>query len=211
MISQGRTRQVLSVSDGEDALLSFPRNFNAAWVAKVGNRVLTPQEVEGWAQGWRIPRGVFGTVVVTFTPQHPYEVGLVAGLALMVLVQVAAVVAALRRRRPDAVPLEPPASRRRRRGWLVVGAWAVVAAVVAWLVAGPVVAGGVILGFVAQRLYRSLLVTTTVLLLTGTGVAIWTLHGAAHYPTDGADFFTAAGLGLLVALALWARPNPPPP
>ena len=203
VISQTRTRQVLRVTKGEDALISVPRNFNDGWVAKVGTRELVAQQVDGWAQGWRLPHDVAGKVVVSFAPQRPYVVGLVAGLALMVLVQVMALVV-LARSALEPSRAIPSSTRRYGRRRMTLGL--VVTVALAWLLTGPVVAGGVIGGFALRRWPHTLLVFTTVALLAGSAVAAWTLRGAARYPTDAADLVTAAGLGMLVALALWASP-----
>jgi arabinofuranan 3-O-arabinosyltransferase len=68
-----------------DTLLVVRENANPGWVARVGETVLRPTRVDGWAQGWVVPAGVTGTVELRFTPQRAFVAFLAVGAALAVV------------------------------------------------------------------------------------------------------------------------------
>ncbi|SIN25804.1 arabinofuranan 3-O-arabinosyltransferase [Micromonospora cremea] len=136
-------------------VLAVRENENPGWQATVAGQKLTPITVDGWQQGWLLPPGLGGDVVLRFTPDRTYRAGLVAGAVLLGVVLLLAVLPTRRPPRPLAA-----APGRRRREWLlpgVVGAaalltvggiWAVVLATVGALVL-------VALGVLAPHLHRS--------------------------------------------------------
>jgi arabinofuranan 3-O-arabinosyltransferase len=78
-------------------VLSLPQNLNRGFQATLDGRVLRPQAVDSWQQGWVVPPGAAGTVHLRFAPQRPFDVLLVLGGVLLLVV----VIAALPRRRPE--------------------------------------------------------------------------------------------------------------
>ena len=82
--STGRVE--VSVGPGEAALLSLPQNANPGWEATLDGRRLEPVTVDGWKQGFVVPQGAAGQVVVAFGPDSLYRWGLLAGLSLVLLV-----------------------------------------------------------------------------------------------------------------------------
>ncbi|SCE88394.1 arabinofuranan 3-O-arabinosyltransferase [Micromonospora coriariae] len=136
-------------------VLAVRENKNPGWQATVAGQKLTPITVDGWQQGWLLPPGLGGDVVLRFTPDQTYRGGLVAGAVLLGVVLLLAVLPTRRPPRPlAAVP------GRRRREWLlpgVVGAaalltvggiWAVVLATVGALALAA-------LGLITPFLHRS--------------------------------------------------------
>ena len=61
---------------GYTALLATNENFNAGWEARLGSRRLAPTKLDGWRQGWAVPAGPGGHVVLTFGPDWLYRGGL---------------------------------------------------------------------------------------------------------------------------------------
>ncbi|RKN54593.1 DUF3367 domain-containing protein [Micromonospora costi] len=117
-------------------VLAVRENENPGWQATVAGRKLAPLVVDGWQQGWLLPAGVGGDVVLRFVPDRAYRVGLLAGGLLLVVVLLLAVLPT--RRPPKPAPV---VSRRRGRAWLlpavggvallgVGGLWAVLLAAV---------------------------------------------------------------------------------
>lgn len=141
---------VIDAADG-DRILETTENANDGWRAEVAGSALEPVRVDGWRQGWIVPAGVSGQVVLTFTPQVPFVAGLVAGALAAVLLLLLAV---LRRRTDgDAAP-DVPASALGRWGLVAGGVLAaallagvaglgaaVVAVALAWFLPRPAVAG----------------------------------------------------------------------
>ncbi|MBO0847300.1 MAG: DUF3367 domain-containing protein, partial [Nocardioides sp.] len=74
-----RSRTIEVPGGHERRLLVVSENYNAGWRATLNGDTLTPQEVDGWRQGWWVPAGPGGTVVLTFTPQPWYVAGLAVG------------------------------------------------------------------------------------------------------------------------------------
>ncbi|WP_205474580.1 alpha-(1-_3)-arabinofuranosyltransferase family protein [Nocardioides sp. SYSU D00038] len=210
--STSDTRHVLEVGPGEDAILSTPQSFNAGWVARAGDRVLEPLQVDGWSQGWRLPADVSGRVVLTFDPQPGYLRTLVAGLVVLGLVLLAALVLLLRlavRRRRD-LPLGPgprvrPAARALPRWVALVGSAGAVAA--GFVVGGPVVAAGALAGVALVRVPRLGELGATALLLAGLLVFVLQVAPDDGLPTATSDLLTGAGLALALTLALAPRPS----
>lgn len=81
-----------TVGDGPAALLSTNWNLNPGWTATVAGRPLAAQAVDGWAQGWILPAGLSGPVVIEFAPQRQYAVLLAVGLGVLALLVLAALV-----------------------------------------------------------------------------------------------------------------------
>ena len=147
------TRQELRVGSGPASLLSTSRNFNAGWTATLDGRPLDTIRVDGWAQGWRLPEGDGGHVVISYAPQLSYLVLLIGGLVLAGMALLIAIVLLLRTRLSPLVPVPvdgpgTPPERLDRRAWLLrVSAFAVGG----WVFAGVPALLGVVLGGVAGR------------------------------------------------------------
>jgi arabinofuranan 3-O-arabinosyltransferase len=104
------TRRVVNVSPRTtDQIIVVRENVNAGWRASAGGRDLRPIVVDGWQQGWVLPAGVAGEVLLTFAPDGAYRAGLIGGgLAALVVV----VLALMRPRRPGTHARgRPPAPR----------------------------------------------------------------------------------------------------
>ena len=83
------TRDVHVVTDAA-AVLVVRENANAGWRATLNGRQLPAVRVDGWQQGYLLPAGARGTVHLVYTPQRPFEWGLVAGLLAAVLLLILA-------------------------------------------------------------------------------------------------------------------------
>jgi arabinofuranan 3-O-arabinosyltransferase len=68
------------VDTGVAALLVVHENANAGWQASLAGHRLRSVRVDGWQQGYLVPAGSHGSVLLRFAPQHGFEVGLVIGL-----------------------------------------------------------------------------------------------------------------------------------
>jgi len=101
------TERRLSVQEhSADRVLAMRENTNPGWRARLGGQVLAPIVVDGWQQGWLIPAGASGQIVVDFVPDRLYRAGLAGGALLLLLVVVLAVLPA-RKRGSHAVPPAP--------------------------------------------------------------------------------------------------------
>ncbi len=87
------TRRVLDVpAAADDTVVAVAENANAGWSAALGDRRLHPVRLDGWSQGYVVPAGLGGRLVLTYSPDRPYRAGLLLGLLLALLVIALAVV-----------------------------------------------------------------------------------------------------------------------
>ncbi|MEV6345385.1 alpha-(1-_3)-arabinofuranosyltransferase family protein [Actinoplanes sp. NPDC051851] len=80
-----------------ERVLVLRENAGEGWRATLAGRTLRPMVIDGWQQGWIIPPGLGGTVVLRYTPDLPYRVGLVAGAVLAVVLLLVALLVPVRR------------------------------------------------------------------------------------------------------------------
>ena len=184
------TRRTATVGAGPATVVSMPANANPGWRATLAGKPLAAVRVDGWQQGWVVPAGPAGRLVIDFPPQRWYGPIVAAGLVPAGLVVLASLLLLLGRRRTrrNAVPEPAPASPRA----------AAAGAVVLLLALGFVSAGGAALGWLGRR-------RTWPVVLGGLAVLASGLLDARDpaFPSDGvADVLAAGGFGLLLAMAL---------
>ena len=75
--------RTVKVGPGAATYLVIPQNYNAAWVATLSNRTLTPVRVDGWQQGYIVPAGPAGRVQLTMRPDGLFRGGLLLGAFLL--------------------------------------------------------------------------------------------------------------------------------
>ncbi|MEH1028079.1 alpha-(1-_3)-arabinofuranosyltransferase [Micromonospora profundi] len=144
-------RRVRVAEHPVDRVLAVRENTNTGWQATIGGKTLTPLVVDGWQQGWVLPAGVSGEVVLRFAPDRTYRAALLIGGVLLAAVVLLAVLPA---RRPGGRGAAAPVPRGRRRigrslPLLAVGA----GALVLWggLIGGLLVAAGFMLAVPGPR------------------------------------------------------------
>ncbi|GAA3822183.1 alpha-(1-_3)-arabinofuranosyltransferase domain-containing protein [Nocardioides panacisoli] len=213
--STSGTRVVLDVGPGQTAIVSAPFNENEGWEASVDGRRLEPITVDGWAQGFVIPAGVSGTVVLTFGPQRSYLVGLIVGLVLLGLVLLWGLWVWCgqplwrrwaRRTQPPAqtlpaqsvVPRSSP-PRGLVRQVLVAG----VAVVLGLLVGGPIVGVAAGAGVLVGRWRTTVPLVVLAGLMVALGMLVVALTKEAAKPSDAVDLVTGAALALGFGAAWW--------
>ena len=185
-------RQV-KVAAGAASILTVHENFNRSWTATADGKKLTAIRVDGWQQGFVLPAGGAVTVKLTNQPGIDLRLALVFAAVLVLLLLLAALLPARRAARPILGP-------RPRSGGFIAAASVVAAVVTALLVAGPLVAGLVLL--LAAPVW---FVSPLTPLLVGAGVAVaggMMLATTAQYPGSHAGTFsTAAQIAMALALA----------
>ncbi|MFF2506964.1 alpha-(1-_3)-arabinofuranosyltransferase family protein [Streptomyces sp. NPDC058067] len=196
-------RREVTVGSGQAAYLTTYENVNDGWKATLDGKELTPLRLDGWQQGFLVPRGAGGTVKLSYEPATTYEAGLTGGA---VGVLVLAGVALFRRRatHTDGTPPPPPP------GFLL---GTVALTVVGVVIAGPLALLVPALALVA-RWRHTLLVPVAFLAMAGAGVAAAAGAGEPARSSAGA-FGPAAQLlalvALFAALATTRRPAAPAP
>lgn len=205
----------LKVSPGAGAILDVRQNYDPGWVATIGGRTLHPVRVDGWQQGWELPRSTAAeSVHLQFTPDRTFRASLLLGAALAILLVVAAA-ATLRRRAAVPVaataqhPAALPALARARHSVpgssvLTLSAMIVVVSGILFMVGGPF-AGGVtlVLGALSATLRRRGWLAW-VALCSGmmAGVAMAWDPGYRIGVWIGSGSYTAQGLALVALAAL---------
>lgn len=122
IVDWGATRRVVHVGAGAEGVLRVPENVNAGWRATLDGEELESLRLDSWQQGFLLPAGTGGEVLLEFVPDETYRVqmfaGALVGLGLFALV----VVLELRRRRPagGGVTLPGRLGRSRAARWLAV-------------------------------------------------------------------------------------------
>ncbi len=113
IVSWGSTERRLNVpADDADRIIAVRENTNPGWTATINGQTLAPVVVDGWQQGFMLPAGAAGEIVLRFGPAATYRYGLLAG-AVLVLVVVLLAVLPSRRRGWHALPLVGRRSRSR--------------------------------------------------------------------------------------------------
>ncbi|WP_367041599.1 alpha-(1-_3)-arabinofuranosyltransferase family protein [Streptomyces sp. Je 1-332] len=182
-------RREVSVGAGSASYLSTYENINDGWKATLNGKELSSVRLDGWQQGFLVPKGEGGTVKLSYEPSRIYEIGLIGGgagvLALIAL-------ALIRRREPnpDGPDVVPPAPG------LILGtvALTLVAAVIAGWFALLVPA----LALLAWRRH-ALLVPLAFVAMAGAGIAAAVGAGEPATADEGA-FSPLAQLLALIAL-----------
>ncbi|MCM3885637.1 alpha-(1-_3)-arabinofuranosyltransferase [Frankia sp. R82] len=230
----GAERRTVRISAGSRAFLSVRENANTSWTAKLNGVVLTPLRLDGWQQGWIVPAGAGGTVVISNAPGEEYRRNLFIGLGL-VLVLLALAVApprlGRRRGRPDrldtalmpwlarlpGVPrpavVGPAAGQTTGPRLPVRLVWAGLATLAVLLVAGPVALAVPIVILIGRR-WPTVPAWIAAAGMAGAGVAVAVApnsspgsgQGAFGAPTQllGAVAFAA----VLAALVAWCWDRP---
>jgi len=81
----------LGIGPGAASYLEVHENYNPGWAATLNGRALTPVRLDGWQQGFIVPAGAGGTIVLSFRPAATYHLALAASiLAVAILLAIAA-------------------------------------------------------------------------------------------------------------------------
>jgi arabinofuranan 3-O-arabinosyltransferase len=163
----------------EEMLLVVPENANIGWAGWLDGERLAAVTVDGWQQGYVIPPGAAGEVVLDFRPGNFYRAALAAGAgAVLLLLLIAALPA--RASRAGA----PGPSRRGGRGSAVLAAVALVGvavfgvALVGGLIGLACLAGVWAVAQVAGRRRTAVLGAVAASALVGSGaIAIIQIEG----------------------------------
>ena len=101
----GAANRQIKVGPGAESYLAVAQNYNTGWKAVLNGRSLTPVRLDGWQQGWIVPAGAGGTVVMTFPADAWYRLALLVGaffVAALAVFVLAAAPGGPRRRPPSA-------------------------------------------------------------------------------------------------------------
>jgi arabinofuranan 3-O-arabinosyltransferase len=186
------------VGAGPAAMLSFGQNANPGWRARLGSTMLRPTVIDGWEQGFEIPAGRGGDLVVSYPPGNLYRLALAIGAA-GVLALLGLLVLDLVRPRPVRSAEGAPWVRR---ATVPLG---VAVVVLLLLLGGPVVTLALGAGVVARRWVPG---DAPIAALGGLSVlvsAVASVYGAGNGSGSGtpANLAAAVGIGLLTAAVAW--------
>lgn len=206
VVSWAATERTIAVDTDRAAVLSVSQSENLGWQAHLDGKPLDRVVVDGWKQAWRIPAGSTGEVTLVFTPQSSFLTGIVVGLAVAALLNLAALVTlVLHRRRPiRPVPTRPRPGRsaalaRGPRRLLVAAGSGVLA-----LVSFPL-ALGALAGYVARRRSIGEISAVCASLLLAAVVVSMVDVSSIITPPSAADVITAAVVGLVAGRVLFGR------
>ena len=198
------TVRSVEVQVGRAAVLAIPQSANPGWSATMEGHPLQEVQADGWMQGWLLPAGSRGTVVLTYDPQPYFVAGLALGLAAAVLLMLVAalmLVSHLRRGDRQARVTLRAASARRSWPW-VAPAVAVLTSAGLAVVSWPL-ALGLVLGVALVRYGRGVLGLGVTTLGVGVVWAAASVDTTVVAPT-GVDVIVATAIGLVLGGA-WMR------
>ncbi|MGW0366852.1 alpha-(1-_3)-arabinofuranosyltransferase domain-containing protein [Streptomyces sp. NPDC002990] len=193
VVSWSGDERRVKIGGGEASYLQVHENANPGWRATLNGKPLQSVRLDGWQQGYVVPAGTGGTVLLSYTPATTYDLGLVlGGLALLVLAGLV-VVPALRRRggRPHDQPGPQDWDASDAPRWLL---GVVFPLLVLGVVGGPLALPAVPLVLVAFR-WPSLLPYVAGAAMIGAGLL------AVLTPPSGAFSPAAEALALLALAA----------
>lgn len=203
--SWGPVERSVEVRAAKEAVLTVPESFNAGWAATLAGDELEPVRVDGWKQGWIVPEGSTGLVLLTYTPQESFALGLGAGAGLAAVLVVAAGLLWRRRSRSSATSAGKAGQRRTASGRSApLGRVAALLVVVVSALVSVPLAVGVVLGVATGRVdparrKRLLLVGVALLPLAA---ALTLVVGSPLSPSAAADGLVALAVGLAVGLGV---------
>ncbi|WP_044363912.1 alpha-(1-_3)-arabinofuranosyltransferase domain-containing protein [Streptomyces natalensis] len=179
--------RTVAVGAGRAVYLQMYENANDGWHATLDGRPLTPLRVDGWQQGFLVPAGAGGTVELSYAPATAYDLGLIGGMAGVLLLVVSALIRRTPRTPPPA-PVAPPAP-----SW-VLGVVALTGVVA--LASGPFAVVVPLLALVARFRPRFL---APVAFAAMTGAGITAAFGAGEPVAAGRGAFGAVAQGCALA------------
>jgi arabinofuranan 3-O-arabinosyltransferase len=201
-------RRTASIGPGPASVVSMTANANPGWRATLEGRKLDPVRVDGWRQGWLVPAGSGGRLVIDFPAQEWYRAVVIGGLVPAGLTLVAALVLLVRVRRPGRDlpdPLDASARSAAARGGArrrQTGRAAPALAAILLLALGVACILGALVAWAGRR-------RPWIVMIAGLAVAVSGPLDAGDLavPVDGvADLLAAAGFGMLFVAAI-SRPE----
>ncbi len=97
----GNEDRRITVDPGPAAYVAVNENFSSGWDATLDGVHLDAVRLDGWRQAFVVPGGAGGVIQLHFKPAGAYQVGLAAGLILVLLLLALALVPDRRRVRPS--------------------------------------------------------------------------------------------------------------
>ncbi|WP_243060216.1 alpha-(1-_3)-arabinofuranosyltransferase family protein [Nocardioides sp. SR21] len=198
------TARTIAVRTSGESILTVSQSENPGWEARLDGRPLDTVVVDGWKQAWRVPAGSVGEVELVFVPQSSFQNGIVIGLVLAGLLNVAALVTLVWfRRRPPR--LRAAAPRAPASPGPVLMAVAVAAGCGLLALASFPLAVGALAGVAARR--RSLAevgAACASLLAVAVTVSIGDVSTVIT-PPSAADVLTAGVVGIVAGRVLFGR------
>ncbi|WP_340538754.1 alpha-(1-_3)-arabinofuranosyltransferase domain-containing protein [Nocardioides sp. GXZ039] len=202
----------VQVGPGDAAVLRVPENLNDGWVATLDGESLETVSLDGWQQGYIVPAGEGGRVVLAYRPDGIYRAGLLIGLVLAVLLVLAAAYGQITERRSErrtgaSGDREPVTESGPRRSLTGVRRWVALGLCGTGFLAlgGPAAA----LGFVApaMRRLRAVAVPLGLVSIVASGLlSAWASSTLGGRPPTSANLVAGLGVGLLVgSVAFGAR------
>lgn len=143
------THREVEVSVSSESVLGVAESANAGWTARIGSSELRPVVLDGWRQGFVVPAGSAGVVVMDFAPQKLFRFALAGGLVLvgiLLLLALTLLVRAVGHRDADAT-LDTGDTGAGSSG---VPAWTQVPAVVVLAVVSLPLAVGALIGWLTR-------------------------------------------------------------
>lgn len=206
------TQRRVGVSVGPESVLAVSESYNRGWTARLDGSVLEPVVLEGWQQGFVMPAGANGEVLLTYVPQDGFRAGLLGGLALAGILQGLAVVLLLlrRRRRGPALSHGDPASaaplisgpRSGARRAPVRAVLEVVSVLVLGVISVPLAVGAGVGRLTARRRSGPVAVICATVLVLAALVAV--VASSVVVPPVGADILVALVVGVVCGRVLLA-------
>ncbi|HEY0952602.1 alpha-(1-_3)-arabinofuranosyltransferase domain-containing protein [Nocardioides sp.] len=186
-----------------ESVLTVQQNVNEAWVATLDGERLPRVRVAGWKQGFLVPAGASGEVLLSIPADRTFSALLVLGAAGVALVALVVLVPLVRRRpvgidRPELVTARPgllDATVALAAGGLLMG-W--------WGLGG--VAAALVLGRLLQRRFEGWAVLGGLTFLIASLAMTWTELNQRSWAVEWTQAWSMAALAA-VAAGLAGRPR----
>ena len=203
ILNWGQENRSVHVGPGEQSYLEVHQNFNTGWVATLNGQKLQPIQLDGWQQGFVVPAGSGGQVLMSYQPESVYLGGLIIGALGVLLLLVLLALSFKTTRRLGRWGSDNEAANP----WQgTIPAWILIAvpAIVIFIVGGPLVLMVPVLVVVARRWPRALPWIALAGMLAAGIVSAWNVGTGAQ---SGIGAFSRwAQLAALVSVAAVLTP-----
>jgi arabinofuranan 3-O-arabinosyltransferase len=130
VVSWGSQNIQINVGNGQKTYLVLHQNYNLGWRAQLNGIYLKPVVIDGWQQGFIIPKGQYGVIDLSYVPNFLYQVGLGVGFGALIIIVIASILAFFGKLKRKEDSFETSVKRQEFADWI----WLIIATAILFLI-----------------------------------------------------------------------------